>query len=84
VEDFDLFSALGSWRKDGLSIKDWIRSLAGVEEAACFALDDPIPFLMLGVFDCCELFRWSRGHAEAQHRTRLVPEPAAFPPARRY
>jgi predicted ATP-grasp superfamily ATP-dependent carboligase len=84
VEDFDLFSAFGSWRKDGLSLKDWIRSLAGVEEAACFALDDPLPFLMLAVFDCCELFRWSRGQAEVRHRTPLAPEPVPFSPLRRY
>jgi predicted ATP-grasp superfamily ATP-dependent carboligase len=84
VEDFDLFSALGSWRKDGLSLKDWIRSLAGVEEAACFALDDPIPFLMLGLYDCCELFRWSRGKADARQRTPLAAEPIALPSLRRY
>jgi predicted ATP-grasp superfamily ATP-dependent carboligase len=84
VEDFDLFSALGSWRKDGLSIKDWISSLAGVEEAACFALDDPIPFLMLAVFDCCELFRWRRSQAEVRHATSLAPEPVPFSPLRRY
>jgi predicted ATP-grasp superfamily ATP-dependent carboligase len=84
VEDFDLFSALGSWRRDGLSLKDWVRSLAGVEEAACFALDDPLPFLMLGLFDCCELFRWSRGRAEARQRTPLAPEPIPLSSLRRY
>jgi predicted ATP-grasp superfamily ATP-dependent carboligase len=84
VEDFDLFSALASWREGGLSLKDWIRSLAGVEEAAGFALDDPVPFLMLGVFDCCELFRWTRGQAEVRHRTPLVAKPVPIPSQRRY
>jgi len=83
VEDFDLFSAVRSWREGGLSLKDWIRSLAGVDEAACFALDDPFPFLMLGVFDCCELFRWARGRAQAQ---RVVPaaDPVPLSWVRRY
>ena len=34
-----------------LTLKDWVKSLRGVEEAACFALDDPLPFLMMGVTD---------------------------------
>jgi predicted ATP-grasp superfamily ATP-dependent carboligase len=84
VEDFDLISALLSWRRDGLSIRDWFRSLAGVEEAACFALDDPLPFLMLGLFDCCELFRWTRGQAEVRQRLPQVPDPVAVPSLRRY
>ena len=60
VEDFDLFSAIRSWRDGTLKLKDWVRSFRGVEEAACFALDDPLPFLMMGVADCCELYRWLR------------------------
>jgi predicted ATP-grasp superfamily ATP-dependent carboligase len=68
VEDFDLFSALRSWREGSLSLKAWFQSLAGVEEAACFALDDPLPFLMMGVADCCELLHWSRGRAAVRYR----------------
>jgi predicted ATP-grasp superfamily ATP-dependent carboligase len=84
VEDFDLFSALRSWREGGLSLKDWIRSLAGVEEAACFALDDPFPFLVLGVYDFCELFQWTRGQAGVRHRAPLAAEPATIASQRRY
>jgi predicted ATP-grasp superfamily ATP-dependent carboligase len=84
VEDFDLFSALRSWREGGLSIKEWIGSLAGVEEAACFAFDDPFPFFMLGIFDCCELFRWTRGQAEVRHQIRPVAEPVPVSAIRRY
>ena len=84
VEDFDLFSALRCWREGGLSIGDWIRSLAGVDEAACFALDDPLPFFVLGVFDCCELFRWTRGQAEVHHRVPPAAEPVPFSAIRRY
>jgi D-aspartate ligase len=60
VEDFDLFSALRSWRDGTLSWKEWAGSLRGVRESACFALDDPGPFLMMGAVDCWELFRWMR------------------------
>jgi hypothetical protein len=31
-----------------------------VQEAACFALDDPLPFLLMGLADCRELSRWIR------------------------
>jgi len=60
VEDFDLFSALRSRRDGVLKLKDWVRSLHGIQEAACFAYDDPLPFLMMSVADCCELYRWVR------------------------
>ena len=60
VEDFDLFSALRSGRDRTLKVTDWMRSLRGIQEAACFALDDPLPFLLMGIADCCELYRWIR------------------------
>lgn len=60
VEDFDLFSVLRARRDRKLTWKDWVRSLRGVQEAACFALDDPLPFLLMGVVDCCEMYRWIR------------------------
>jgi len=60
VEDFDLFSALRSRREHALKLSDWLRSLRGVQEAACFASDDPLPFLMMGVADSCELYEWIR------------------------
>jgi predicted ATP-grasp superfamily ATP-dependent carboligase len=69
VEDFDLFSALRSCRDGSLSLKEWARSLLGVQEAACFALDDPLPFLMMGVADCCELYRWIRVQAAARKKS---------------
>jgi predicted ATP-grasp superfamily ATP-dependent carboligase len=60
VEDFDLFSALHSGRTGALKLQDWIKSFRGVQEAACFAFDDPLPFLMMGVADCFELYQWIR------------------------
>ncbi|MGA7241175.1 MAG: hypothetical protein WBY44_36170 [Bryobacteraceae bacterium] len=66
VEDFDLFTALGLRRKGSLSLKEWAASLRGVQEAACFALDDPLPFLMMGVADCGELYRWVHCQRDAR------------------
>src|SRR5262245_4722610 len=60
VEDFDLLSAIRLWRDGSLKLKDWLRSFSGVDEAACFALDDPLPFLLMGLADCCEWYRWLR------------------------
>jgi predicted ATP-grasp superfamily ATP-dependent carboligase len=60
VEDLDLFSAFRSMTARHLNVRDWFYSLRGVREAACFAWDDPLPFLLMGVTDCCELYRWMR------------------------
>jgi D-aspartate ligase len=84
VEDFDFFSALRSWREGSLSLKEWIQSLAGVQEAACFALDDPLPFLMMGVTDCRELFHWSRGQAAIRHGAGEVATGIPLVSERRY
>ena len=76
VEDFDLFSALRSGRDRTLTLKDWVRSLRGVQEAACFALDDLLPFLLMGVADGCELFRWIRCQEKPDRlRRALLPTP---------
>ena len=68
VEDFDLFSALRSWCDRTLTVKDWITSFSGVQEAACFALDDPLPFLLMPIADCHELYRWIRGQNISRKR----------------
>jgi predicted ATP-grasp superfamily ATP-dependent carboligase len=83
VEDFDLFSGLRSWREGALSLKAWIRSLSGIEETACFALDDPLPFLAMGIADCCELFRWRRGQAAARYLRQKAPMPVPLVSERR-
>lgn len=66
VEDFDLFSALHARRTQGLKPKEWLESLHGIQEAACFAWDDPLPFLIMGVADCFELGRWIRCQMNAR------------------
>jgi predicted ATP-grasp superfamily ATP-dependent carboligase len=68
VEDFDLFSALRSRRDRTLTLKHWVTSLRGVQETACFALDDPLPFLLAGVADCCEFYRWIRRQMGARNK----------------
>lgn len=70
VEDFDFVSALRSCAAGDLKIKDWLMSLRGVEESACFSLEDPLPALMVGVADFLELYGWVRGWAAARKRSR--------------
>jgi len=43
VEDFDLASALVSYRRGELTLREWLGSLRGVQETGWFALDDPLP-----------------------------------------
>jgi predicted ATP-grasp superfamily ATP-dependent carboligase len=72
VEDFDLFSTVRSLWDRTLSLKDWAKSLTGIDEAACFASDDPLPFLMMGVSDTVEISKWLRRRAAL--RKGVVPE----------
>jgi predicted ATP-grasp superfamily ATP-dependent carboligase len=83
VEDFDLFSALASWREGSLTLKDWAKSLDGIHEAACFAVDDPLPFLMMAVSDCCELGRWLRRLAAVRKDRERTPDPVLLASTRR-
>lgn len=66
VEDFDLTSALRSLTSGSLRSKEWLKSFRGIEETACFAWDDPLPFLMMAVADVCELARWFRCRLNAR------------------
>jgi predicted ATP-grasp superfamily ATP-dependent carboligase len=84
VEDFDFISALSLWRQGCLSFKDWLRSFRGVEEAACFALDDPLPFLLMPLSDCCELLHWKRGRAAACRQPLEAAQPVPSVLQRRY
>jgi predicted ATP-grasp superfamily ATP-dependent carboligase/2-polyprenyl-3-methyl-5-hydroxy-6-metoxy-1,4-benzoquinol methylase len=43
VEDLDLLSSVRYWRDGVLGVGEWLRSFAGVREAAWFAADDPAP-----------------------------------------
>lgn len=72
VEDFDVVTALRSWRNGSLTLNAWANSLRGVEEAACFARDDPMPFLLMPLADCCELLRWLRRKKAASAQSRRL------------
>jgi predicted ATP-grasp superfamily ATP-dependent carboligase len=72
VEDFDLVSAVRSWREGSLSLREWAASFRGVEESACFALDDPLPFLWMGIADCCEWLHWFRSRIAARQTSRTL------------
>jgi predicted ATP-grasp superfamily ATP-dependent carboligase len=76
VEDFDIISALCCWRGGELTLANWVRSMAGVREAAFFALEDPLPLLPAGVSDIRELYRWLRRRRGAR-RNGKSPEPQA-------
>lgn len=60
VEDFDLLSSWRSWRDGDLSLRAWAGSFHGVQESACFAWDDPLPCLWMGVSDCRALAEWMK------------------------
>ena len=70
VEDFDLFSALRSIRDRTLTLQEYIKSFRGVQEAACFAFDDPLPFLLMPIADCCELYRWIRSQSAVREASK--------------
>ena len=74
VEDFDLFSALRSWKDRSLSFTNWFNSFRGVQETACFAWDDPVPFFLMGVADCCEFCSWVRNRVSARRAIRELSE----------
>ncbi len=65
VEDFDLISALRLWREGAITWSEWRKSFDGVEESACFAMDDPLPCLWLGAADCRAWYEWRRRPAAA-------------------
>jgi D-aspartate ligase len=74
VEDFDLVGAIRYFRDRKLRLPEWLRSFRGIQELAFFALDDPLPTLLMMRADATELFRRvrpSRGPslpAESKHR----------------
>jgi D-aspartate ligase len=84
VENHDLESGLQYVRARELGPAAWLRSLAGVREAAWFARDDPAPFAMMlagaGIQSALRLAsaRWRSGPSDAKggQPTRVVSQPA--------
>lgn len=58
VEPFDVWTARAGVADGSLTWREWLRSLRGVDEAAWFARDDPVPFLaMAAVFGAQPVYR---------------------------
>jgi len=55
VEDFDFVSSVRYRLEGKLSLKEWMASLHGVEEAAYFAADDILPVLPMFLSGVCKL-----------------------------
>lgn len=70
VEDFDFISSIRYlWRRK-LTVREWVRSYAGVEESAFFAWDDPLPFLTMFVNAAAQIYpqTYSWLHSRAPSR----------------
>jgi predicted ATP-grasp superfamily ATP-dependent carboligase len=48
----DLFASGAYWRSGALTVKDWWRSLRGIDETAWYASNDPVPFVLM----CIHIF----------------------------
>jgi D-aspartate ligase len=61
VEDVDCISAVRYWRDGNLAIKEWVRSLRGINEATFIAFDDLKPLVGLCLWNANRLVhRFSR------------------------
>jgi D-aspartate ligase len=49
AEDLDFYSSSRYFLDRNITLGEWIKSFRGVKEAAWFAFDDPLPFLMMGL-----------------------------------
>lgn len=61
VEDCDLISSYRYMRDGKMGIKDWFKSLNGIQESAIFALDDPMPALWTALQNLQVSFRMATG-----------------------
>ena len=65
VEDFDLLASLGCHWDGKLTLREWLRSLRGIQEPAFLDADDPLPLLLMLRADLAELWRRWRPRREA-------------------
>jgi D-aspartate ligase len=72
VEPNDLRASLAYRREGSLTPRQWLGSLRGVEEAAWFAADDPVPFLAM----CGAATVMVAGKATRLARDRMARRPA--------
>ena len=60
IEDYDLISSLHYFQEGTLRPAEWLRSFAGVQEAAWFSWRDPKPFLFMSGRLTGRALRWAR------------------------
>jgi predicted ATP-grasp superfamily ATP-dependent carboligase len=78
VEPNDLRASLAYRREGTLSLRQWLGSLRGVEEAAWFAADDPVPFLaMCGAATAMAVGKATRLALDREGRRRRRPTASA-------
>ncbi|HKA00947.1 MAG TPA: hypothetical protein VKE70_30755 [Candidatus Solibacter sp.] len=83
TEDFDLLSSARSLWDGTLSPRAWLASFKGVQELACFAVDDPLPAVMMAIADCRELWKWIRHRGGDRRPPERVQWPALLANTRR-
>jgi D-aspartate ligase len=69
VENHDALASVLYWRGAGLTLRDWLKSVRGVQESAWFARDDPLPFWVMCARALLERSRKAFG-AERSRRSR--------------
>jgi predicted ATP-grasp superfamily ATP-dependent carboligase len=83
VEDLDLVSSYRYYREGGLTIRSWLKSLRGIDEAAFLSKRDPLPVLFLGLNRLQDLwtrvYRMVRVAVLKRLRTDHIPQPAVTP-----
>ncbi len=77
VENFDAVTAAGYWRAGRLTLRDWVRSLSGVEEASWTALDDPLPAIKVATASAGWMLRAGISPIERRLRRARPEQPAA-------
>ena len=68
VENYDIVSSVGYWRKGKLEVREWVRSFGGVEEASWFARDDLLPFVMMLWAGLVKSFKLARNLGRTKQR----------------
>jgi D-aspartate ligase len=68
VENYDLASSLRHFRDRNLTVREWARSIRGVEELAWFSVDDPAPFARMA---------WKNAATAVRRSARRPPQAGA-------
>ena len=81
-EDSELLSLVQYGRSDGLTVREWWRSLRGVEETSTFSVSDPLPFIASMWHLLAETIRgrWQR-RRQPDRIVRTSPPPVGDPAA---